>query len=332
MNFNSIYIQNYSHRYRCFKPWLGDSILFSNGAKWLKERKAVIATFRMQILKKFVPLFYENSQDLVRRLAQNTNERFNCHEHLSVATFHMLVETMMGIRRKKVEDISFNYATAVMKLNEIVHKRQIDMSLQSDLLFRFSKLAKLQEKLLHTAHSATRLVIQEKWKDIEEKQLKNTHQIETENLTEDAENGINTINYKMHYTRDDLDDFENVDVSEKKPLPLLEMLMDMKKNGQITDKEIFDFVNSALFAGYDPISTTSSFVLCILGCLPEIQARVHDELDSIFHDSDRECTFQDTINMKYLDRVILEALRLFPIGPLFARKLNKDVRIVTGNY
>ncbi|XP_014486224.1 PREDICTED: cytochrome P450 4g15-like, partial [Dinoponera quadriceps] len=316
--------------YRCFKPWLGDSILFNNGAKWLKERQTILATFRMQILRKCVPLFYENSQDLVRRLAQNINERFNCHEHLSVATFNMLVEAEMGISRKKIEDISFNYTTAVIKLSEIVHKRQIDMSLQSDLLFRFSKFAKLQQELLHTVHSAARLVIQEKWKDIEEKQFKNKHQIEAENLTENAENGINTINYKMHYARDDLDDIENVDMSEKKQLHFLEMLMDMRKNGEMTDKEILNFVNSILFAAHETIAAASSFVLCTLGCLPEIQARVHDELDSIFYDSDRECTFQDTINMKYLDRVILETLRLFPVVPLFGRKLNKDARI--GNY
>ncbi|XP_014486229.1 PREDICTED: cytochrome P450 4g1-like, partial [Dinoponera quadriceps] len=50
--------------YRCLKPWLGDSMLFNNGAKWLKERKTVLAAFRMQIFKKSVPQFYENSQDL----------------------------------------------------------------------------------------------------------------------------------------------------------------------------------------------------------------------------------------------------------------------------
>ncbi|XP_014487181.1 PREDICTED: cytochrome P450 4g15-like, partial [Dinoponera quadriceps] len=61
-------------------------------------------------------------------------------------------------------------------------------------------------------------------------------------------------------------------------------------------------------------------------------ARVHEEMDSIFLDSDRQCTFVDTVNMKYLERVILETLRLFPAIPIFGRKLNKDVRIVTGNY
>ncbi|XP_014470679.1 PREDICTED: uncharacterized protein LOC106742339 [Dinoponera quadriceps] len=118
-----------------------------------------------------------------------------------------------------------------MKLSEIVHKRQIDISLRSKVLFRFQKL---HQKLYYTDHSAARIVIQEKWKDIEEKQFKNRHQIEAENLTEDAENGINTINYKMYYARDDLDDIENVD-------------------------------------GHDTLATTSSFVLRILACLPEIQ-------------------------------------------------------------
>ncbi|EFN67218.1 Cytochrome P450 4g15 [Camponotus floridanus] len=36
--------------------------------------------------------------------------------------------------------------------------------------------------------------------------------------------------------------------------------------------------------------------------------------------------------MKYLERVILESLRLFPPVPLIARKLNEDVQIITGNY
>lgn len=57
------------------------------------------------------------------------------------------------------------------------------------------------------------------------------------------------------------------------------------------------------------------------------QARVQEELDTIFGNSDRQCTFQDTLEMKYLERVILESLRLFPPVPLIARRLNEDVKI-----
>lgn len=59
------------------------------------------------------------------------------------------------------------------------------------------------------------------------------------------------------------------------------------------------------------------------------QARVHQELDAIFGDSDRQCTFSDTMEMKYLERVILETLRLFPPVPIIARRLNEDVKLGT---
>lgn len=57
------------------------------------------------------------------------------------------------------------------------------------------------------------------------------------------------------------------------------------------------------------------------------QAHVHEELDTIFGDSNRQCTFQDTLEMKYLERVILESLRLFPPVPAIARQLDEDVQI-----
>lgn len=59
------------------------------------------------------------------------------------------------------------------------------------------------------------------------------------------------------------------------------------------------------------------------------QDRVYEELEEIFRGSDRPCTFQDTVEMKYLERVILETLRLFPPVPAIARLLNEDVKIGT---
>lgn len=58
-----------------------------------------------------------------------------------------------------------------------------------------------------------------------------------------------------------------------------------------------------------------------------MQARVHEELNSIFGNSDRQCTFQDTLEMKYLERVILETLRLYPPVPIIARTLKENVKI-----
>lgn len=58
-----------------------------------------------------------------------------------------------------------------------------------------------------------------------------------------------------------------------------------------------------------------------------LQERVYEELNGIFKGSDRPCTFQDTLEMKYLERVIMESLRMFPPVPAIARQLNQDVKI-----
>ncbi|KAL0100497.1 hypothetical protein PUN28_019659 [Cardiocondyla obscurior] len=69
-----------------------------------------------------------------------------------------------------------------------------------------------------------------------------------------------------------------------------------------------------------------------MGCHPDIQEKVIQELDEIFGDSDRPATFQDTLEMKYLERCLMETLRMYPPVPVIARTINTDLKLATGNY
>ncbi|KAL6440484.1 hypothetical protein ACFW04_003185 [Cataglyphis niger] len=328
-----------SVEYRYFQPWLGDGLLITSGDKWRRHRKAIAPTFHMSILKTFVPLFYENSMDLVRRLRDEVGKEFDCHDYLSAVTVDILTETAMGVRKEKREKTGYDYAMAVMKMSDILHRRHYDFSLRSDLIFKLTKFAKQQVELLNIIHTLTDGVIKEKSQDIKEnlkrqKEMQNDKP-ESLNMTNNEENDKNiaTKYTKLHYVRDDLDEIDENDIGEKRRLAFLEMMLDLKKNGgQMTDEEIREEVNTIMFEGHDTTAAGSSFALCALGNHQDIQARVHEELDTIFGDSDRPCTFQDTLEMKYLERVILESLRLFPPVPLIARKLNEDVKIITGDY
>lgn len=110
-------------------------------------------------------------------------------------------------------------------------------------------------------------------------------------------------------------------------------MIETAKNGaDLSDVDIKEEVDTIMFEGHDTTAAGSSFVLCLLGIHQDIQARVYKEIFQIFGDSDREATFNDTMDMKYLERVIMESLRLYPPVPMIARKVNQDVQLASENY
>jgi len=64
-----------------------------------------------------------------------------------------------------------------------------------------------------------------------------------------------------------------------------------------------------------------------LGNNLEHQKKVHEELKEVFKDSETPANVKELSQLKYLDRVIKEALRLFPSVPIITRKLLVDTKI-----
>jgi cytochrome P450 len=62
-----------------------------------------------------------------------------------------------------------------------------------------------------------------------------------------------------------------------------------------------------------------------------LQEKVYEELQHIFQGSNRSTTMRDLSEMKYLERVIKEALRLYPSVPFIGRILKEDIKIGTGH-
>ncbi|XP_046748575.1 cytochrome P450 4g15-like [Diprion similis] len=329
-----------SFEYRYFKPWLGEGLLISTGEKWRSHRKIIAPTFHLSILRTFVPLFYENSKVLVSKMREVIGKEFDCHDYLSATTVDILLETAMGVKDTKTDGAGFEYAMAVMKMCDIVHRRTYALFTRFDFFFNLTKSAKLQEKLLGIIHGLTNSVIKEKknrhvaMASQDKMQIKSVNSCQENNEPKEVvEKNSSEEKARYNYVRDDLDDIDENDIGEKKRLAFLDLMIELARNGvNLTDEEIKEEVDTIMFEGHDTTAAGSSFVLCLLGYYPDVQEKVYQELDEIFQGSDRETTFRDTLEMKYLERVILETLRLFPPVPLIARKLNEDVKLVTGGY
>uniref|UniRef100_A0A3B4H085 Thromboxane-A synthase n=1 Tax=Pundamilia nyererei TaxID=303518 RepID=A0A3B4H085_9CICH len=91
----------------------------------------------------------------------------------------------------------------------------------------------------------------------------------------------------------------------------------------MTEDEIVGQAVIFLLAGYETSSNTLAFTCYLLALHPECQLKVQKEVDDFYtrHDSPDYTNVQE---LKYLDMVICEALRLYPPGFRFAREIEHD--------
>lgn len=88
------------------------------------------------------------------------------------------------------------------------------------------------------------------------------------------------------------------------------------------DFELIDMVAQAFiffFGGFDSVSTAMCFTIHEIGINPEIQERLQQEIDGVLEETDGNPTYDVINNMKYLDAVINESLRRYPIAVFIDR-------------
>ncbi|KAH7984477.1 hypothetical protein HPB52_021522 [Rhipicephalus sanguineus] len=103
------------------------------------------------------------------------------------------------------------------------------------------------------------------------------------------------------------------------------------EDSTLSEQDIIEEVNTFLFAGHETTAVALTYLLYILGLHQDVQDKVVDEINSIFHeDLERDVTREDASLMKYLECVIKESQRIFTILPIYGRKVEEDFKV--GKY
>ncbi len=142
--------------------------------------------------------------------------------------------------------------------------------------------------------------------------------------TRQAEIGGGIIRSLIDATRDR----PGLDLSA--PTCLVEVMLARQDAGEITEDMTPDLCMDLLIAGTDTSAQTVNWFLLLLANRPEIQARVHEELDRVIG-RDSLPTVDDRNRLPYTFACLAESMRYRTIGPLgLPHKASEDTEI--GGY
>ncbi|XP_038141277.1 cytochrome P450 3A30 isoform X2 [Cyprinodon tularosa] len=119
---------------------------------------------------------------------------------------------------------------------------------------------------------------------------------------------------------------------DKSRIDFLQLMIDSQKNSEVqqekslNDHEILSQSMIFIFAGFETSSSSLTFLAYNLATNPEVMKTLQEEIDATFPNK-APVQYQPLMEMEYLDSVINESLRLFPIAPRLERVAKASVEI-----
>ncbi|UYV77782.1 hypothetical protein LAZ67_15002242 [Cordylochernes scorpioides] len=175
------------------------------------------------------------------------------------------------------------------------------------------------------------------------RQLQPLYNLDIFNLTTLSRNYKSSISYLRSYTRKviegrkselvqnpallgTVDPESMTNLNNKKPFLDL-LLYHHMVTGELTLEDIEDEVNTFLFEGHDTTASGLSFTIYLLGLHPDIQEKVRSEVLEHLGPLEQPMTPEGLKELRYLEMVIKESMRLYPPVMHFSRQLQSDIEL-----
>ncbi|RZB40510.1 p450 domain containing protein, partial [Asbolus verrucosus] len=288
---SSIKHERKSMIYNLLLRWLKSGLLTSYGSKWQSRRKILTPAFHFSILQDFIAVFNEETENLVEILRNEVGKpSIDVVPVVSQFTLKAIGETAMGTKFTFHSPKEKNYKKAIYELAQVYLHRLFRPWLFYDINYTFAPSCFKERRLVNTLHSFTKEVIEKREKDFKSDDIK----------------------------------------TKRKRLAMLDLLFSAKADGLIENEGIREEVDTFMFEGHDTTAVAISFSLMLIACHKEVQDQIVEEMRQVLDDIKKKPTFAELQEMKYLERCIKEALRLYPSVFFIGRVLGEDVITSSG--
>uniref|UniRef100_A0A0K8TUL8 Cytochrome p450 n=1 Tax=Epiphyas postvittana TaxID=65032 RepID=A0A0K8TUL8_EPIPO len=272
----------------------GNGSIFAAVPIWRPRRKILAPTFSMKNLNQFVDIFAQQSTVMTKQLRQVAEKGdLSIWKYVNTYTFDSVCESALGVKMNSQLNSEQRFLRAFEMLSQMIARRICTPWMHPDVIYKNLPIYKTFEENRSVLFDFVDKLIQ--------------------NKREELKNNNNEL-----YNKSGMRTF-------------LEMMI-MGSGGErgYTDLELREEVLVIIIAGTDTSAVGASYASVLLSRFPDIQDKVYEELQAVFGNSDRPVTVQDLPNLKYLDAVMRETLRMYPPVPVTVREVRSDVVLPSG--
>ncbi|XP_026746027.1 cytochrome P450 4d2-like isoform X1 [Trichoplusia ni] len=283
--------------------WLGQGLLTSTGQRWKSHRKFLTPAFHFNILQNFLPVFCKNQRVLTEKLKKMADGRnVDLFPIVALAALDNVTESIMGVCVDAQKHSKSDYVQSIDELSRIVSMRMQIPILGEDPIFNLLPYKTRQDKALKILHGQTNQVI-------------NARRQELKNLNITALNASDDVGIRNKHA-------------------FLDLLLLSEIDGQkIDDESVREEVDTFMFEGHDTTTSGIAYTLYCLSNHRDVQEKIYEELQTIFiDDMHRDPTYHELHQMKYLELVLRESMRLFPPVPMVERRMMRDCEVGGLNF
>ncbi|CAK1551852.1 unnamed protein product [Leptosia nina] len=298
-------------RNSAMRPFFGNSVSTSEGEQWKTIRKLMAPSFQFKTLEKRVEHVNKYCDRLFELFDDQDNNVVDMYRYLRPFMFDILCNSLMGVDSDLLHDLDHPYLQASDKVVNIITENYFSYWRNIKYIFQLTPFYKEMMDAIQTMRTTSTNIISERKGKLEK-------------IIEDTKNNNKHVDM-------DLEELLENKVSTDMCL-LDKFLLSKLHNGDpLPEHMINDEVTLVCWTGHYTTTMTMAHTLYCLAKHPEVQARALEEQKSIFNkDIHKRPTNQDLTEMKYLEAVIKESIRVIPTVTKIGRQLKKDLKFKDG--
>ncbi|XP_068618030.1 cytochrome P450 4c21-like [Battus philenor] len=278
------------------RPWLRDGLITAPGSVWKRNVKILASAFNSATVEGFMPIFNRQAQKLLSKLKKETcSEPFDLlDKYLAYTTLETICQTALGQPEITKDMVTEDYYEAFNRTVTLIFKRSLNIFLHPEPVYRLTPAYREMKRSVKILHGLSDAILVQKRKKIEDIKIKEIEKKETEK-----------VEFKC----------------------FLDMLMEASKSDTLSEERMKAEVDTIIVAGQETVATVLNYVFLMLGCKPDVQRKLYEEIKQVFGECNGPVSKEHLVRLHYCEAVICETLRLLPPVPAVLRRAHRDLAL-----